>query len=53
MKREVNGRVCLQHPCSVLVDGQWRFYYNRWSSNPKAKNSLKAEYAIGLAFAEE
>jgi hypothetical protein len=24
-----------------------------WTLNPKAKNSLKAEYAIGLAFAKE
>jgi len=39
----------LQHPCPVKVGGQWRLYYNGWTLNPKAKNPIKAEYAIGLA----
>jgi len=45
--------IYLQHPCPVLVDGHWRLYYNGWTLNPEANNSLKAEYAIGLAFAKE
>jgi len=45
--------VFLQHPCPVKAGDQWRLYYNGWTLNPKAKNSLKAEYAIGLAFAGE
>jgi len=42
--------IYLQHPCPVELDGQWRLYYNGWSLNPKARNAIKAEYAIGLAF---
>ncbi len=42
--------VFLQHPCPVKVDGQWRLYYNGWTRTPKAKNSIGAVYAIGIAF---
>jgi hypothetical protein len=45
--------VFLQHACPVLVDGQWRLYYNGWTLNREAKKSLKTEYAIGLNFAKE
>jgi len=45
--------IFLQHACPVLVGGRWRLYYNGWTLNPKAKNGLKAEYAVGLAFAKE
>jgi len=51
-KEEFDG-VCLRHACPVLVNGQWRLCYNGWTLNREAKNSLKAEYAIGLAFAKE
>ena len=37
--------------CQGEVDGQWRLYYNGWALNPKAKNAIGAEYAIGLALA--
>jgi hypothetical protein len=37
---------------SFRVDGRWYLYYNGWTLNPTAKSSLKAEYAIGLAFAK-
>ena len=45
--------VFLRHACPVLVDDQWHMYYNGWTLNREAKNSLKAEYAMGLAFAKE
>ena len=45
--------VYLQHPCPVKVGGQWRLYYNGWTLNPRANNPIKAEYAIGLAFAKQ
>jgi len=45
--------IYLQHPCPVLVNGQWRLYYNGWTLNPAAKNRIKAEYAIGLPFTKE
>ena len=41
--------IYLQHACPILVDGQWRLYYNGWTLNPKAKNEIGAEYAIGVA----
>jgi predicted GH43/DUF377 family glycosyl hydrolase len=43
----------LQHACPVKVGKEWRIYYNGWRKNPMAKNPVKAEYAIGLAFVEE
>lgn len=49
-EKEFDG-VYVQHACPVKVDGQWRLYYNGWTLNPKAKNSIGAEYAIGVAFA--
>jgi len=45
--------IFLQHPCPVKVGDQWRLYYNGWTLNPEAKNSIGAEYAIGLAFTED
>ena len=45
--------VFLRHACPALVNGGWRLCYNGWTLNREAKNSLKAEYAIGLAFAKE
>ena len=45
--------IFLQHPCPVLVNGRWCLYYNGWTLNPKAKNAIGAEYAIGLAFARD
>ena len=45
--------VFLRHVCLALVYGQWRLCYNGWTLNREAKNSLKAEYAIGLTFAKE
>lgn len=44
--------IYLQHPCPVKVGNQWRLYYNGWTLNPKAKNRIGAEYAIGLAFSK-
>jgi beta-xylosidase len=46
--------VFLQHACPVQVGKQWRIYYNGWKKVPKSNNRpVGAEYAIGLAFAEE
>ena len=45
--------VFLQHPCPINIDGQWLLYYNGWTLNPAAKNSIGAEYAIGVAFTRE
>ncbi len=41
--------IFLQHACPVKVGNQWRLYYNGWTLNPEARNSIGAEYAIGLA----
>ena len=45
--------IFLQHPCPVKVGDQWRLYYNGWTLNREAKNTVGAEYAIGLAFAQD
>ena len=45
--------IFLQHACPVKVGDQWRLYYNGWTLNPEAKNSIGAEYAIGLAFTKD
>jgi len=45
--------VFLQHPCPVKVGDQWRLYYNGWTKTIDAKNSIGAEYAIGVAFVNE
>ena len=38
----------------VKVGNEWRLYYNGWTKVPKSKERpVGAEYAIGLAFAEE
>ena len=50
--RDFDG-IFLQHACPVKVDDQWRLDCNGWSLNSKAKNSIGAEYAIGLAFASD
>ena len=42
-----------RHACPVLLNGQWSLCYNGRTLNREAKNSFKAEYAIGLAFAKE
>jgi poly(3-hydroxybutyrate) depolymerase len=44
--------IFLQHACPVKVGDQWRLYYNGWTLHPEAKNTIGAEYAIGLAFAK-
>lgn len=45
--------IFLQHACPVKVGNQWRLYYNGWTLNPEATNSIGAEYAIGLAFTKD
>ena len=45
--------VFLQHPCTIKVGNQWRLYYNGWTKKEDAKNSIGAEYAIGIAFLQK
>lgn len=45
--------VFLQHPCPVKEEGQWRMYYNGWTKKEDAKNTIGAEYAIGVAFTSD
>lgn len=39
----------LQHACPVKVGGRWRLYYNGWSRTEETKDSVGAEYGIGVA----
>jgi len=45
--------IYIQHACPVKVGEQWRLYYSGWTKREDVKNSIGAEYAIGVAFVED